>query len=71
MRVTSDGVDYVSVMSGFSNSDRPAEEPVRPRLDLGAWREQPVEDPFEDSKVRARIGEAIVRPMLKAAKFSH
>lgn len=60
---------YVWAMSRFPDDDRPANEPVRPKLNLGAWREQGVENPFEDPKVRARIAEAIVQPLLKAAKF--
>lgn len=34
-------------------------------LDLGAWREQAIADPFEDPKVRRRIAELIIDATVK------
>jgi hypothetical protein len=44
-------------------NDRPL--PSGQALDLGAWREQPVAQPFDDPKVRRRIAELIIEAAAK------
>jgi hypothetical protein len=58
----------------FSNGTRSRHEtdsrnddPGRPAS--GAWRDQKVDDPFEDPKVRQRIAEMIVRATARPDKF--
>jgi hypothetical protein len=62
-----DGTKAAAAMS--SNPDnRQGAPPPRENgreLDLGAWREQAIADPFEDPKVRRRIAELIIDAKVK------
>lgn len=67
------GKDCVGLMSWFSSnnnkSDRQNERPARPEFPLESWRDEKVEDPFDDPKVRKRIAELIIRSVVKPGPF--
>ncbi len=67
------GNGCIGLMSWFSsnnnNSNTRNDGSARPGLVPASWRDEKVEDPFEDPKVRQRIAELINRSVVKPDKF--
>lgn len=65
--------DCVGLMTWFSSNNNKSngrnEDPVRPDLAPASWREEKVEDPFDDPKVRKRIAELIIRSVVKPGAY--
>jgi hypothetical protein len=67
------GKDCVGLMSWFSlnggKTNGRNEGPVRPDPLPASWRDEKVEDPFDDPQVRKRIADVIIRSVIKPNTF--
>ncbi len=52
----------------FDNEGMRNDDP-QSRLGLDSWRDQNVEDPFDDPRVRQRISELIIRAIVKPPRL--
>jgi hypothetical protein len=63
----------VGLMAWFSpnnnNTNGRNDDSGRPDSIPASWRDEKVEDPFDDPKVRQRIAEMIIRSVVKPDKF--
>jgi len=52
-----------------ANEDFRQLDPARRRPVFGSWRDEKVEDPFDDPKVRQRIAELIIQAATKEKPY--
>ena len=59
------------LMSRFFSNGATLRDDDPPRLDraLASWRDEKIEDPFDDLKIRQRMAELICRSALQTNKF--
>lgn len=61
----------MSWFSSNTNKPKPGNDDDSARTDRipASWRDEKVEDPFDDPKVRKRISELIIRSVIKPSQF--